>query len=98
MTPHQLFHFNAVPLHFTLVKHGVYFVWTHNKELFLYVCFFFQKYIGQDQIRGINVDHWQACIHWESIKAYFTVDYYFTSKWAFCKRFNRQDINLLYGQ
>ncbi|XP_064605994.1 uncharacterized protein LOC135470876 [Liolophura sinensis] len=41
---------------------------------------FGEKYIGQDQIRGINVDHWQACIYWESIKAYFTVDYYFTMK------------------
>jgi hypothetical protein len=39
----------------------------------------FQTYIGPDVIRGINVDHWRACLHWTRTYANFTVDYYFSS-------------------
>ncbi|XP_064606245.1 uncharacterized protein LOC135471113 [Liolophura sinensis] len=41
---------------------------------------FGEKYMGTDQVRGINVDRWQSCVYWKSYNAYFTVDYYFTTK------------------
>ncbi|CAC5396031.1 unnamed protein product [Mytilus coruscus] len=37
-----------------------------------------ETYMGTDIIRGINVDHWRACLHWNRSNANFTVDYYFS--------------------
>ncbi|XP_033739126.1 LOW QUALITY PROTEIN: uncharacterized protein LOC117326485 [Pecten maximus] len=39
---------------------------------------FGEKYLGKDVIRGILVDHWQACLYWARKDANFTVDYYFS--------------------
>lgn len=40
----------------------------------------FQQYLGETQIRGITVDHWQSCLYWPNTRANFTLDYYFTGK------------------
>ncbi|XP_069128222.1 uncharacterized protein [Argopecten irradians] len=37
-----------------------------------------ERYHGKDVIRGILVDHWQACLYWARENANFTVDYYFS--------------------
>ncbi|OWF34898.1 uncharacterized protein LOC110443619 isoform X2 [Mizuhopecten yessoensis] len=37
-----------------------------------------ERYIGKDVIRGISVNHWQACLYWARKDANFTVDYYFS--------------------
>lgn len=41
-----------------------------------------QKYMGKSVVRGISVNHWQACLHWARKDANFTVDYYFSGMYV----------------
>lgn len=36
--------------------------------------------MGKTIVRGINADHWRACLVWSKPNATFTLDYYFTGK------------------
>ncbi|XP_048762219.2 uncharacterized protein LOC125670858 [Ostrea edulis] len=38
-----------------------------------------QTYMGKTIVRGINADHWRACLVWSKPNATFTLDYYFTA-------------------
>ncbi|KAK3090575.1 hypothetical protein FSP39_012798 [Pinctada imbricata] len=38
-----------------------------------------ESYMGSDVIRGINVEHWQACVYWSQFNRSYTVDYYFSA-------------------
>ncbi|XP_064606903.1 uncharacterized protein LOC135471555 [Liolophura sinensis] len=40
---------------------------------------FGEKYLGSTYVRGVPVDHWQACLNWPEKKSTFTVDYFFTA-------------------
>ena len=33
-------------------------------------------------VRGIQVDHWQSCLHWPFLQSVFTLDYYFTGEFS----------------
>lgn len=38
------------------------------------------EYIGQTDIDGLAVDHFQSCLAWDDVKATFLLDYYFTTE------------------
>ena len=38
-----------------------------------------QEYIGETDIDGLPVDHFQSCVTWDDVNAVFTLDYYFTT-------------------
>ncbi|XP_061191548.1 uncharacterized protein LOC133199694 [Saccostrea echinata] len=60
------------------IQNGVPHTFTSNGALH-FMKTYGQTYMGQSLVRGINADHWRACLSWPNPNATFFLDYYFTA-------------------